>query len=533
MTYTWYALMGGFCLPTSSLHNTLSTGILRPPGILFLAQHGHFLRISDEEIDDKSKADYLAKTLVCVQVTWFVAQIVQRNVGGLPVSLLEFHTLVNIGCALVTYLCWFGKPLGVRRSSMRDAEGFEELLAVMLFRAEVREKEKFEIKSGERLSAPDEVDLWAWTKDGKMEVVKGIALREETIGAFWIGKTRLKRYPDIADGEMHIFPAGKEEAYSERTGKVVENRGPNVAFAAKTGMQPRLRETYESLNTFEFKFSEKDERRVELVRQYIEREGFERMPPKKLPTSWRDFGMDIRSEENGRRLSRDLDLESQTPMVEIPLKTSPIEVSVDETSPDSARDEPISCSQLLCIDKVSPFCISESVEQGHNIRAWDSAFTGMGDGQMSALLATPFIVFTSYGLIHLIPIWSDFGFPTMMEKLLWQVACYILISPFAGLVGFVVIILLGSVVFTCMLCFPRKKKKQGKNEDRRKWEDKIMEPLVRPFMYVGMTILVSYFVALGAARMYLMIEAFVSLRRERVEVFETPEWDWLDYIPHI
>lgn len=25
----------------------------------------------------------------------------------------------------------------------------------------------------------------------------------------------------------------------------------------------------------------------------------------------------------------------------------------------------------------------------------------------------------------------------------------------------------GSVVFACMLCFPRKKKKQGKNEDRR------------------------------------------------------------------
>ena len=99
--------------------------------------------------------------------------------------------------------------------------------------------------------------------------------------------------------------------------------------------------------------------------------------------------------------------------------------------------------------------------------------------------------------------------------------------------GLVIIILLGSVVFACMLCFPRKKKKQRKNEDRRECEDKTMEPLIRPVIYVVMTLLLGYFVVLGAARMYLMVEAFVSLRRERVEMFETPEWDWLDYIPHI
>ena len=117
-----------------------------------------------------------------------------------------------------------------------------------------------------------------------MEVVKkleyrNIALRKETLGAFWAGNSSPKREPDIADGEVHIFPAGKEEAYSQRKGKVLENRGLSVAFVAKTGMQPQLRETYESLNNFDFKFSEKDERRVELVRQYIERESCERVPP--------------------------------------------------------------------------------------------------------------------------------------------------------------------------------------------------------------------------------------------------------------
>lgn len=130
-------------------------------------------------------------------------------VDGLPASLLEFHALVNIGCAFVTYLCWFGKPLGVRTNSMRDVEGFEEFLTVMLFRTEMRERENSDIKSRERLSAPDEVDLWAGKKDGKMEVVKeleykSIALRVETAGGFWAGNSSPKRYPDIADGEVHI-----------------------------------------------------------------------------------------------------------------------------------------------------------------------------------------------------------------------------------------------------------------------------------------------------------------------------------------
>lgn len=209
----------------------------------------------------------------------------------------------------------------------------------MLFMAEMPERGKFEIRGQERLSAPDEVDLWCW-KEGKMEIVeeiehKSIAVREETIGAFW-KSSGPKRYREIPDGEVHIFPLSNEEGCAQRRGRVVENKSPNVAFAAKTGMQPRLRETYEGLSTFEFGFSEKDEKRVELVRQYIETEGCERVPPKELSKSWWDLGMDISpersSEASERSLRQDLDLESQKPMVEIPLKST-VQVNVDETSP--------------------------------------------------------------------------------------------------------------------------------------------------------------------------------------------------------
>lgn len=50
---------------------------------------------------------------------------------------------------------------------------------------------------------------------------------------------------------------------------------------------------------------------------------------------------------------------------------------------------------------------------------------------------------------------------------------------------------------------------------------------------VCVTLLVLHSLALLPARLYLMVESYISLRKERVEIFQTPVWNWLDYIPHI
>ncbi|KAI4169112.1 MAG: hypothetical protein LQ343_005906 [Gyalolechia ehrenbergii] len=59
--------MGGFVIDVSRLHNTLSRLTITPKGVAFLAKHGHFVKIPDSTIQDKNKADTLAKILVCVQ----------------------------------------------------------------------------------------------------------------------------------------------------------------------------------------------------------------------------------------------------------------------------------------------------------------------------------------------------------------------------------------------------------------------------------------------------------------------------------
>ncbi|TEB25703.1 hypothetical protein FA13DRAFT_1599934, partial [Coprinellus micaceus] len=71
------------------------------------------LRLPESAILDKSKASALAKTLVVMQVLWFVIQTIARALEGLPITHLEVvclaFTLFNVGM----YACWWDKPLDV------------------------------------------------------------------------------------------------------------------------------------------------------------------------------------------------------------------------------------------------------------------------------------------------------------------------------------------------------------------------------------------------------------------------------------
>ncbi|KAI9859379.1 MAG: hypothetical protein M1813_006716 [Trichoglossum hirsutum] len=129
MTQAFYVVMGGVHmdvlfldvlrpetiydrgLPWSSYYT------LTPEGLLYYATHDVFLSISEETIRDKSKADILAKGLVCFQVIWMLLQCIARKASRLPVTLLEVHTMVHVFCALSMYTFWFYKPLDVKYPS--------------------------------------------------------------------------------------------------------------------------------------------------------------------------------------------------------------------------------------------------------------------------------------------------------------------------------------------------------------------------------------------------------------------------------
>ncbi len=70
-------------LPVNTKENVKETWFLNNHGISLLAKHEVYRdvlpNISKEEIESKSKANAIAKTLVCAQALWFIAQCITRR----------------------------------------------------------------------------------------------------------------------------------------------------------------------------------------------------------------------------------------------------------------------------------------------------------------------------------------------------------------------------------------------------------------------------------------------------------------------
>ena len=70
-------------------------------------------QFASRNIEDKGKADGVAKFLVMIQILWMVVQCIGRKITGLPLTLLEIHVLAQILFSTIIYLCWWSKPLDV------------------------------------------------------------------------------------------------------------------------------------------------------------------------------------------------------------------------------------------------------------------------------------------------------------------------------------------------------------------------------------------------------------------------------------
>lgn len=69
--------------------------------------------ISKEDILDKSKAEYVAKTITVLQTLWFLTQIIGRAAQRLPTSTLEIFTISIVISSLVSFVLWWHKPKDV------------------------------------------------------------------------------------------------------------------------------------------------------------------------------------------------------------------------------------------------------------------------------------------------------------------------------------------------------------------------------------------------------------------------------------
>ncbi|KAF9065789.1 hypothetical protein BDP27DRAFT_1424533 [Rhodocollybia butyracea] len=85
---------------------------------MFLIMGGFMLtkdsgEVIGSEIMDRSKGDVVSKTLVLVQTTWFIAQVISRALQHLPITELEITTVAFASLNILTYILWWTKPLDV------------------------------------------------------------------------------------------------------------------------------------------------------------------------------------------------------------------------------------------------------------------------------------------------------------------------------------------------------------------------------------------------------------------------------------
>lgn len=121
MAHAYYASMGGFTFGAEGRVDFpfSSRATLTPTGLRVLAKYASDLipRVTASEIKDKSKADSVAKLLLCTQIVWFFLQCITRLAQGLSISLLELNTLAHATCALFVYIQWWSKPLNILEPS--------------------------------------------------------------------------------------------------------------------------------------------------------------------------------------------------------------------------------------------------------------------------------------------------------------------------------------------------------------------------------------------------------------------------------
>ena len=73
---------------------------------------GFKIRITEDEITDRSKGDALSKIIFMLQSSWFIMQFIARRVQGLSFTQLELTTLALASLNGITFMLWWDKPLG-------------------------------------------------------------------------------------------------------------------------------------------------------------------------------------------------------------------------------------------------------------------------------------------------------------------------------------------------------------------------------------------------------------------------------------
>ncbi len=130
MTHAFLDQMGGYTITVDGVSSSPGHSVFRlaPLEAFRLFKLGLLELPSEKEIVDKSKADWVTKSITLIQVTWYLGQLIARAAKRLPVTTLELFTSAIIVCTTITYRAWWNKPLDIQRPLHLDCTLSRDLL---------------------------------------------------------------------------------------------------------------------------------------------------------------------------------------------------------------------------------------------------------------------------------------------------------------------------------------------------------------------------------------------------------------------
>jgi hypothetical protein len=109
--------MGGFVKQHKQNDNVLSPSVrVSTERLIEMFQDGSidWPTLKIEETDDRSKANWLVKSLALVQIVWFIVQLIGRWAQGLAVTTLELFTLGVVFCSMLISAASWEKPFEIQ-----------------------------------------------------------------------------------------------------------------------------------------------------------------------------------------------------------------------------------------------------------------------------------------------------------------------------------------------------------------------------------------------------------------------------------
>ncbi|PQK15799.1 hypothetical protein BB8028_0006g01210 [Beauveria bassiana] len=152
MIHSFYTGMGGFVFDLTPSNEEKGSPFITthkrlhvtPRGIQLLAKCGLLPCITTGDITDKSKTDWSGKAFCCLQVSWMVIQAIARAATGLPVTPLETNTIGHVVCALINYTLWWNKPRWDKEPTVLRGGWTEPLCAFMYMSSQVSAEKRID-----------------------------------------------------------------------------------------------------------------------------------------------------------------------------------------------------------------------------------------------------------------------------------------------------------------------------------------------------------------------------------------------------